>query len=116
MTGRRGWCGWRLQCAGTFDNRVPESRKASIGICVLDASPSAQCLSSLLSDDSDSWGSVCGEAREEEEQNCTGSAEVSVGTDTRCEPWKCYTNILYDRNLGAAIWMVYRVALWGTFL
>lgn len=69
MTGRRGWCEWRLsRCGGTFDNWVPESRKASIGICVLGASPSTQCLSSLLSDDSDSCGSVCGEAREEEEQ------------------------------------------------
>lgn len=50
-----------------FDNRVPESRKANIGICVVGASPSTQCLSSLLSDDSDSCGSVCSEAREEEQ-------------------------------------------------
>lgn len=50
-TGRWGWWGWRLGMrAGTFDNRDPESRKVSIGICVLGPGPRTQRLSSLLSD------------------------------------------------------------------
>lgn len=35
---------------GTFDNRDSESRKVGIGICVLRAGPSTQCLYFLLSD------------------------------------------------------------------
>lgn len=94
---------------GTFDNWAPES---SVGICVLGTGPSTQCLYYLLSEDSNSgWHrSRQGEGRRKGD-NCTGSAEVSVGTGTRCEQLKRSMNILCDRNLGASIWLGYRVGL-----
>lgn len=57
VTGRLVGVGyWNVGRA--FDNQVPESRQANIGICVLGAGPSIQCLYFWC-------GIVCGEVREE---------------------------------------------------